>query len=153
MWSVLREWRSSAKTLELNLRMYGAFYDYFNSVIIFTIQDEQKSSWRCGSMWWLHKAFGVCLGYVVETVYSRAPKEVVFSKGFLCTGGHARSCLEAGRSEYGILHSTGVAERDGIPAVCDLVSICCFAYSCWRLLFPSFIPDCSCYSVELVMSV
>lgn len=40
MWSGLREWRSFARTLELNLRTYGAFYDTVIAVIIFTIQDQ-----------------------------------------------------------------------------------------------------------------
>lgn len=33
MWLVPREWRSSARTLELNLRMYGGFMDKFISII------------------------------------------------------------------------------------------------------------------------
>lgn len=36
---------------------------------------------------------------------------------FVCSGGDAGSCLEAGRPEYGIFHSPGVVERHGLTAV------------------------------------
>lgn len=37
---------------------------------------------------------------------------------YLCPGGDAGSGLEAGCPEYGIFHSTGVAEGHGLTAVC-----------------------------------
>lgn len=53
----------------------------------------------------------------------------------LCPGGDASSGLETGCSEYGLFHSTGVAKRNGLTAVCHIPSpfchfACCFHDRC-----------------------
>lgn len=60
----------------------------------------------------------------------------------MCPGGDAGSCLEAGRPEYGIFHSPGVAERHGLTAVRQLVTFCLFA-----CCFPHCLLPCSVFSV------
>lgn len=48
-------------------------------------------------------------------------KDICSNEGCcLCPGGDAGACLEAGCPEYGIFHSTGVAERHGLTAVRQL---------------------------------
>ena len=42
----------------------------------------------------------------------------------MCSGGDAGSCLEAGCAKYGILHTPGVAERNGLTAVRHLTALC-----------------------------
>lgn len=42
----------------------------------------------------------------------------------LCPGGDAGSGMEVGCPEYGIFHSTGVAERHEFTAVCQLITFC-----------------------------
>lgn len=122
-------------------------------------------SWGHGEVLWGHwsrtwecKDLYVIILILLFTCYRSSmrcfliKKELVYLKGFLCTGGDARSRLEAGRSEHGLLHSTGVAERDGVPAVRASATVCCSArshdcrvfsrLSCLRLLFRR--PDNEC---------